>query len=163
MAKKEVVMSVKKSDLPKILTEYNELSKQIKVLDERKKALGDTLKNYAMNNGSKDDKGSYYCEESNFTFGAQCKKSVSLDEESAKKFIQKRGFEDCLKTIIKVDETALETHVANGDISPEELESFTNIKTTYAITVKVNEEMPEVQQTTVAASKKPVLKLPRKR
>ena len=163
MPKKNVVMTVKESDLSKMLIEYSELSKQIKLLDERKKSLGDTIKCYAMDNGSKDDKGSFYCEKDNFTFGAQCKKSVSLNEDKAMEFLESKGFTECIKMVAKVDEEALEKRCSTGDITPEELESITTSRVSYAVTVKSIGEMPEVQQTeVVAASRKPTRKLLRK-
>lgn len=162
MPKKSGVV-VDKSTVESFVAEYAQLSKQSKVIENRKKLLSEAIKAYAQTNGTKDDKGSCYCESDYFTFGAQCKKSISLDEEKAKDFIKAKGFDDCLKTVIKVDEDALERRVSTGDITQKELESITNSNITYAVTVKAKEtieEMPEVQQTeTVAASRrKPLLK-----
>lgn len=158
MPKKSNVV-VDKATIESFVAEYDELSKRSKVIDERKKVLSDAIKLYAQTNGSKDDNGSFYCENESFTFGSQCRKSVSLDEDKAVEFIQSKGYNDCLKTVIAVDETALEKRVSCGDITPDELETITKSRTTYAITVKKKEttaEMPEVQ---VAASvKKPALR-----
>lgn len=163
---KKTAITVDRATIESFVSEYNELSKKSKLIDERKKFLSDAIKNYAQSNGSKDDKGSFYCESPYFTFGAQCKKSVSLDEDKAMDFLESKGFTECIRTVPKVDEVALEKRVSQGDITQEEFESITKTKTTYAVTVKpieTAEEMPEVQQTQVAASKKKPTVLRRKK
>lgn len=156
MPVKKQKITVDTKTIGKYVQEYDELSKKIKLLDERKKSLGDIIKSFASENGTKDDKGSFYCSNDYFTFGSQCKKSVSLNEEKAKELIKSKGFDECLKTVITVDEEALEKRCSTGDITPKELENITNVKTTYAVTVKAKEDMPEVEQTeVVAASRKP--------
>lgn len=153
---KKPTMLVNEKNIGNLVSEYSELSGKIKMLDERKKTLGELIKNYAKENGSKDDKGSFYCTDDSFTYGAQCKKSVSLNEEKAKAFIQSKGFDECFKTVVVIDEEALDRRVSTGDITPEELESIVDVKSTYAVTVKAIADMPEVEQTeVVAASKKP--------
>lgn len=153
-AKKNIVVDSK--SIAKYVSEYSELSAKIKILDERRKSLGEIIKNFAKEKGTEDDKGSFYCDNENFVFGAQCKKSVSLNEDKAKKLLQSKGFDDCLKTVVTIDEKALESRCSSGDITPKELEGITNVKTTFAVTVKEKDEMPEVIQTeVVAASKKP--------
>lgn len=154
---KKTAITVDKATIESFVAEYNELSKKSKLIDDRKKYLSEAIKNYAQSNGTKDDKGSFYCTSNLFTYGAQCKKSVSLDEDKAKEFVKSKGFDDCLKTVITLDELAIEKRVSCGDITPAELEKITKTKTSYAVTVKpieTAEEMPEVQQTEVAASRK---------
>lgn len=60
-----------------------------------------------------------------------------------------------------VDESAVEVRVSKGDITPEDLEEITNVKTTYAVDVREKEEVVDIQKSTatiVAQKKKPVLK-----
>lgn len=158
MPKKSNVV-VDKATIESFVAEYDELSKRSKVIDERKKVLSEAIKLYAQTNGSKDDSGSFYCENESFTFGSQCRKSISLDEDKAMDFLESKGFTECIRTVPKVDEGALEKRVSCGDITPKEFESITKSKVTYAVSVKAKEtvdEMPEVQ---VAASvKKPALR-----
>lgn len=154
---------VDKSTVESFVAEYAQLSKQSKIIEDRKKVLSEAIKAYAQTNGTRDDKGSLYCESDYFTFGAQCKKSISLDEDKAMDFLESKGFTECIRTVPKVDEDALEKRVSCGDITPEEFESITKSKVTYAVSIKAKEtvdEMPEVQQReTVAASRrKPALK-----
>ena len=158
---KKPSITVDKDTIESFVAEYSELSKRSKIIDERKKFLGEAIKNYAQSNGTKDDKGSFYCENSFFTYGAQCKKSVSKKKKKAMDFLESKGFTECIRMVPKVDEDALERRLSTGDITQDEFESITKIKTTYAVTVKAVEnvnDMPEVQQTEVAASrKKPTL------
>lgn len=162
---KKSAITVDKDTIEGFVTEYSELSKRSKIIDERKKFLGEAIKNYVQSNGTKDDKGSFYCENNSFTYGAQCKKSISIDEDKAMDFLESKGFTECIRTVPKVDEDALEKRVSCGDITPEEFESITKSKVTYAVSVKAKEtidEMPEVQQTecvVAARRKKPSLTL----
>lgn len=60
-----------------------------------------------------------------------------------------------------VDESAVEVRVSKGDITPEDLEAITNVKTTYAVDVREKEEVVDIQKSTAtiaAQKKKPVLK-----
>lgn len=143
-----------------MVAEYEALRKKEKQIAERKKVLADAIKSYALANGVKDDNGSFYSENPNFTFGAQCKKSVKFDEDKASKFFQSKGFDECIKLVPTIDESAVDKRFSDGDITIEELEKITTTKSTYAVVVKPKEELVEVQQATAiaASKKKPVLK-----
>ena len=144
-----------------MVSEYQELKKREKVISERKKLLADSIKTYAEKNGTKDSSGSFYSESDKFVFGSQCRKSVSLDEAKAMKLFNSKGFDDCIELKPVINEKAVETRLAKGDITPEEIESVSNVKVTMAIDVREKEEVVEVQETTasIAAQKKPKLKL----
>lgn len=161
MAKKEVKQIVPdKKTILEMVSEYQELKKREKALSERKKLLSDSIKAYAEQNGTKDSNGSFYSESDKFIFGSQCRKSVSLDEVKAVKMFNAKGFDDCIELKPVINEKAVETRLANGDITPEEIESISNVKITMAIDVREKEEAVTIQQATatIAAQKKPKLK-----
>ena len=149
-----------KTLVEKMVSEYELLRNQEKQISERKKVLAKAIKLYAFANGTKDDSGSFYSDNDTFTYGAQCKKSVKFDVDKASKFLQSKGFEECIKLVPEIVETAVEKRVSEGDISVDELESITVTSTSFAVMVKSKDIIAEdVQQTAIAASrKKPVLK-----
>lgn len=163
MATKKKTTSVipDEKTISSMVSEYQELKKQEKLISERKKLIADTIKAYATEKGTKDSNGSYYSENDRFVFGSQCRKSMSFDENKAVLFFQSKGYEDCISLKPMVDESAVEVRVSKGDITPEDLEAITMVKTTYAVDVREKEEAVEIQKSTatiVAQKKKPVLK-----
>ena len=138
MATKKKTTSVipDEKTISSMVSEYQELKKQEKLISERKKLIADTIKAYATERGTKDSNGSYYSENDRFVFGSQCRKSVSFDENKAVLFFQSKGYEDCISLKPMVDESAVEVRVSKGDITPEDLEAITNVKTTYAVDVR---------------------------
>lgn len=144
-----------------IVEEYQALKAQEKVISERKKLLADAIKAYATQNGTKDSNGSFYSENESFIFGSQCKKSVSFDEPKALAFLQAEGYSECIDVKPVINEDKVEARVNCGDITPEQLESITKIKTTFAVDVRKKEEAVTIQQTTAtvaAQKKKPTLR-----
>ena len=136
--------------------EYNSLREQSKMIKSRMDTLAKEIKEYANQNGVKDDKGSFYCDNGAFMFGSQAKKSVSFKKDDAILFFKTRGLLDAVKITEVIDEDAVEKYINEGEITFEDLESITETKVSYAIDLKKKEEMPVVEQTTVmAASKKP--------
>lgn len=162
MANKKSSIIPDKSTVCSMVEEYQNLSKQEKLLSSRKKLLAESIKAYAMQNGTKDDKGSFYVENDNFIFGAQCRKSVSLDEVKALKFFEEKGIYDNvvdLKPVI--NENKVEEYLAIGDITVEDIMSISKEKVTMAIDVRVKDDIVTVQESTasIAAQKKrPLLK-----
>ena len=121
------------------------------------------IKEYASKNGAKDDKGSFYCDNGTFQFGQIAKKSVSFVFDKAIEFFKTRGLLNAIKTTEVIDEEAVERYINEGKITFDDLESITQTKVTYAIDLKKKEDMPVVEETTVAiaASKKPKLSVKR--
>lgn len=146
------------SELSKMAEEYLEISKQIKMLDNTKKTLSEKIKEATEALGVKDDKGSFYSDLDTVVTGKVAKKSVSLDEEKAKELFKKKGIFDDIVEIVEVEqinENALEEKINEGVITDEEFESICSVKTSYSVSVKEKEEMPEVEVTELkAASKK---------
>ena len=114
------------------------------------------IKEYASKNGVKDDKGSFYCDNGSFMFGQQAKKSVTFVIDKALEFFKTHGLTDAVKTVEAIDEEAVERYINEGKVTFDDLESITQTKVTYAIDLKKKEDMPVVEETTVAmaASKK---------
>ena len=151
------------NDINSKVEEYNALRDQAKVIKNRMDTLAKEIKEYASKNGVKDDKGSYYCENSSFMFGQQAKKSVSFIVDKAIEFFKSNGLYEAVKTVEVIDEEAVSRYVDDGRVTFDDLEAITQTKVSYAIDLKKKEGMPVVEETTVAmaASKKP--KLPLKR
>ena len=159
MPKKEKpVVIPDRSTVEKMVAEYAALRHEEKRIKDRKAFLSDAIKSYSLSNGVKDENGSFYSDCDNYTYGAQCKKSVKFDDEKAALFFQSTGLEDCVKLVPQIVESAVEKRFSDGDITAEELDSITKTSTSYAVTVKEKEVVPDVQQSYAVAKKKPVLK-----
>lgn len=159
MPKKEKpVVIPDRSTVEKMVAEYAALRHEEKRIKDRKAFLSDAIKSYSLSNGVKDENGSFYSDCDNYTYGAQCKKSVKFDDEKAALFFQSNGFEDCVKLVPHIVESAVEKRFSDGDITAEELDSITKTSTSYAVIVKEKEVVPDVQQSYAVAKKKPVLK-----
>lgn len=137
--------------------EYDGLREESKIIKKRTDDLAKEIKEYAENNGVKDDKGSFYCDLGGYLFGKQAKKSVSFKKDEAIEFFKTKKLFDAVKIIETIDEDAVEKYISEGNITFEDLESITETKVTYAIDLKKKEDMPEVEEVTLqmAASSKP--------
>ena len=133
--------------ISEVLTEYSEISKQVKFLTERKKELAESLKDLALKIGVKDDKGSFYVDDGNTTFGRVRRCSVSLNEDKALQFFKEKGL---LKDVVKsvIDEDKVDLLVSCGQITAEDVESISDIKETFSFWMgdkKEEPDMPEIQ------------------
>lgn len=139
--------------------EYYRLREESKTIKSRMDTLAKEIKEYASKNGVKDDKGSFYCDNGTFQFGQQAKKSVTFVLDKALDFFKSHGLVEAVKTTEVIDEEAVERYINEGKVTFDDLESITQTKVTYAIDLKKKEDMPVVEETTVAmaASKKPKL------
>lgn len=148
---------MEKSKIELIVREYVSCREQKKALEERMKTLSEEIKNYAMSNAKKNDKGSYYLQDDTYTYGMSNRKSVKLDTDKALDFVKKNGFNNAIIVREEIDEDVISALVASGDITPEELEALTTVKETMSVYVGKNEDvsaeiMPEVQQKEVKKS-----------
>ena len=136
--------------------EYDEINAQLKVLNDRKKFLSDLIKEGAEKYGVKDDKGSYYFESDEFILGKVAKKTVLLNQEKAKETLEAMGLGDTIDkvTTYVVNEDRLSQAVADKKITIKEVESFTDIKVDYSVSVKSKAKMPEVEKSTLMAARK---------
>ena len=130
--------------------QYLEISEQIKTLEARKKELAERIKDCATKYGVKDDKGSYYCETDTCVYGRVARKSVKIDQEKAQEVLKKIGREDLIDRVVSyvVNEDRLEEAIQKGDISIKTVEGFTDITTSYSVSVKKAEVAEEVVQST---------------
>lgn len=144
------------SDIGRYAEEYADISKQIKVLEDRKKLLAAKIKEGAVKFGTKDDKGSSYFEVNGFVTGNVSKVSMSLNQEKGVEFLEKRGLGDLVdeKVVKTINEERLEKAVGEKRLTLEEVDSFTDRKTSYQVSVKTVEEMPEVEQSDLALAAK---------
>ena len=153
LRKKPVVSELPLSGrkLSEVLAEYSDISEKIKFLDKRKKELAESLKELALKTGIKDDKGSFYVDEGDKTFGRVRKCSISINEDKAFKFFKNKGLlKDVTKSVIDLDK--IDLLVSCGEISEEDVESISDIKESFYVYIgdkKTEEptEMPEIQVT----------------
>lgn len=142
------LVNKKKSNLSELLKlgeMYNNLSKEIKILEEQKKHLASQIKESLKIIGVKDDSGSFYVEDDKFIIGSVAKKSMKIDNTKALEFIKQKNLFNLIETAEIVDEEGLLTAFDNGLITLDEIESFINTKINYSILVKEKEELPEVE------------------
>lgn len=150
-------------NIQEILDEYNNLGEKAKIIKERREELAAKIKQYALDNGVKNDKGSYYIDSENYVYGCQAKKGISLNREKAEKFFKAKKLWGRVVDIVEtINESKVETLVKDGEVSIAELELLTDTKITYAVDVKKKEKvetMPEVQEVKTKSSvRKPLSK-----
>ena len=143
-------------DIGKMGVEYAEISAQIKVLEERKKALAEKIKNGAEQFGVKDDKGSYYLESDTHIMGRIAKKSFKLDQTKAVETLESIGLGDVVDVVTTkvVNEDRLQRAVQEKRISLDTVQEFTNETVSYQVSVKEKEAMPEVEVSTAKVAKR---------
>lgn len=154
--KSKVSAVFSKNEVLAMAEEYNSISTQIKTLEAQKKALSEKIKRGAEMYGTKDDKGSYYLEDEHFICGKVAKKSFKINQEKAVAVLEEKGLNDVVDvvTVKTVNEDRLSSAVSVGRISLNDVEDFTDSNTSYSVSVKVKEEVPEVQQSNLQAAKK---------
>lgn len=148
------------------VTLYNNLRADKKVIEGKMKELADSIKTYASNNGSKDSKGSYYCENDKFTFGSVAKKTVSFNDKAIS-ILKKKGLHEAIVVTEMIDKDAVSKLVDNGELSYADMEEMTSVSVVYSVDIKVKEELPEVEvkkvNLPISASRKPKLSVKGKR
>lgn len=140
--------------------EYRELTERERLIKGRKKELADFIKTYAQKEGVQDDKGSYYCEDDNYTWGSQARKSVKLNFERARNyFISKGMWEDVVEYEEKINEEKVSELLNNEKMTLEDLEAMTDVKVTYAIDVREKEKAEDMPEVEVVSNKPKIRKI----
>ena len=154
--KSKVTSLFTKKDAEKMAEEYLEISKQIKMLESKKKELSDKLKQGAESYGVQDDKGSYYLEDSSFIIGKVAKRSVKVDKDKAVSLFKSKGLKNCFKRVVsyEVNDSEVEKAFDEGSLTKKDLDTFTSINVTYSVSVSEKSEMPEVEVSTAARKRK---------
>lgn len=148
---------ITRDDLGALAKEYAELNKQMKALDKRKKELADLIKSNTEKFGTKDDTGSYYFESDEYITGKCSAKSFKINQEKAKVKLVELGLWDKVKNVKvveTVDEGLLEHLVSTGEISLDTINSFTDVKETFRVSVTKKEELPEAEQGTLKVARR---------
>ncbi len=130
-----------------IVEELVKLLERKKDIEKREKQLKKDLEIILVHEGQKDSKGNTSMIVGNRLAQRQARKSVKIDKEKAEIFFKARNLWDKVSRIEEVlDEDAIEQLFIEGKISAEDLETITNVKTTYAIIIKdyKQEEMPTI-------------------
>lgn len=143
------------SNIIEQVAEYNMLRAKSKTIKSRMDELAKNIKAHLTKNVTPDSKGSYYAEDENFVYGNMAKKSMKLNEEKAKVFLQERNLlEQASEVKIVIKEDKLEQLIANGDITLEEFETLVDTKVTYSIDIKEKQKEEEPVEVEVASSTK---------
>ena len=143
-------------DIAKMGAEYADISAQIKVLEEKKKALADKIKSGAEQFGVKDDKGSFYLESDSHIMGKVAKKTFRIDQEKAVETLESMGLGDVVDVVTSkvINEDRLQRAVQEKRLSLDTVKDFTNETVSYSVLVKEKEAMPEVEVTTSKVAKR---------
>lgn len=153
LSKKSKVASissaVSKEQIESYVEEYSRLSEEAKTIDKRRKELAGFIKDYAEKHGTKDDKGSFYCENENFIYGRQAKTSI-VPRENICATLKTMGFSDCVKVVETPDKEKIDKYYDEGALTDANIKELFEVKqNTPSVYVKQKEEMPEVEQTSV--------------
>lgn len=140
------------SEIEGFAREYYDLSAKIKELSARKTHLASLLKDYAEDLGVEDDKGSKYLDTPEYVVGKVAKRSVSILQDEGVNFFKNSNLQECISTKVveTVNEAEVEKLISEGTLEPEVINEFTDVKTTYQISLVKKEEMPEVEVATAA-------------
>ena len=140
------------SEIEGFAREYYDLSAKIKELSARKTHLASLLKDYAGDLGVEDDKGSKYLDMPEYVVGKVAKRSVSILQDEGVAFFKKKNLPECISTKVveTVNESEVEKMISEGTLEPEVINEFTDVNTTYQISLVKKEEMPEVEVATAA-------------
>lgn len=154
--KAKVTSMFSKEDAQIMAEEYNDLSIKIKELETRKKKLADSLKKCAETIGVVDDKGSSYIDCDTYVVGRVARKSVKIDQKKGVDLLREKGLDYCIKeeTVYTVIESEVEKAVADEELTEDEVREFTSVSTSYSVSVKEKEDIPEVEVGAVARKKK---------
>ena len=154
--KSKITSMFSTTDVQKLAEEYDNISKQMKELEAKKKELSDKLKNCAESMGVVDDKGSSYIDGDSYVIGRVAKRTVKINQEEGVAMLRNKGLLNCIteKTTYTVNEAEVEKAVAEEILTEEDVRSFTTINTSYSVSVKAKEDMPEVEVSAVARKKK---------
>lgn len=137
------------------VSEYNMLRAKSKTIKSRMDELAKNIKAHLTKNVTPDSKGSYYAEDDNFVYGNMAKKTIKLNEERAKVFLQERNLlEKASDVKIVINEDKLEQLLANKEITMEELQTLVDTKVTYSIDIKEKQKEEEPVEVEVASSTK---------
>lgn len=143
------------SNIMEQVSEYNMLRAKSKTIKSRMDELAKNIKAHLTKNVTPDSKGSYYAEDDNFVYGNMAKKSMKLNEERAKVFLQERNLlEQVSEVKIVINEDKLGQLIDNGDITIKEFEALVDTKVTYSIDIKEKQKEEEPVEVEVASSTK---------
>lgn len=139
---------ISESMVDNLVQEYSVLSSQIKKLEERKKYLAGVIKTYALQHGTKDDKGSYYCENTSFVYGLVAKYKT-IPRENIISILKEIGREDCIDTVEIVNMKKIDDYHNEGILSDDNIMNLFEVKEiTPSVSVIEKKELTTVEKTT---------------
>lgn len=133
-------------DIKEAMQQYNEIRRQEKIIADRKKELSKFLKEYAVNHGTKDAKGSSYYSDENYVVGNVVSTKIKFNQDKARAYMEEH-FADYLGEVVRtveyIDEDKLADLVAKEVMTLEDLEQMSDITTSYRVDLK---EIPKEEE-----------------
>ena len=118
-----------------------------KLIEAREKELANELKELLPLVAQKDNKGSYKLVVGDKVAQKQARKSVSLNKKKAEEFFTELGLWEQVTDVTRViNENYVEQALLNDEITEEQLESITDVKTTYSLVLADYKPEEEVQE-----------------
>lgn len=132
-----------------VVHELTALKDRKKDIEKREKELKEQLGEILEGEGIKDSKGSFKLVVGDKLAQKQARKSVKLNRDRAEEFFKSIGiWEEVVEIKEEINEDNVEQALLADKFTMDELETITDVKTTYAIVIAdykpEEEEMPEV-------------------
>ena len=126
---------------------------------DKKKELSKFLKEYAVNHGTKDAKGSSYYSDEDYVIGNVVSTKIKFNQDKARAYMEE-NFADYLQEVVRtveyIDEDKLADLVAKEVMTLEDLEQMSDITTSYRVDLK--EVKKEEDETPADVTCKPKVK-----
>lgn len=136
-----------KINIIEVVNQYEEVKKQEKLIAEKKKELSTVLKNYAIENGQQDSKGSSYAKVDGNIVGNVVSKKITFNPEKAIAYMTEHKPElvsEVMETVQIVSEAKIETLVSKGELSVDDVAEMVDTKLTPRL--NVSKEVEETEQ-----------------
>ena len=139
-------------DIKEAMRQYNEIRRQEKIVADKKKELSKFLKEYAVNHGTKDAKGSSYYSDEDYVIGNVVSTKIKFNQDKARAYMEE-NFADYLQEVVRtveyIDEDKLADLVAKEVMTLEDLEQMSDITTSYRVDLREVPKEEEEDRSTV--------------
>ena len=126
-------------NIKEAMQQYNEIRRQEKLLAEKKKELAKFLKEYAVEHGTKDAKGSSYFTDENYVVGNVVSTKIKFNQDKARAYMEEYYadyIQEVTRTVEYIDEDKLADLVAKEVLTLNDLEQMSDISTSYRVDLK---------------------------
>lgn len=153
------MIDVKNVNIVEVVTQYDSIKEQEKLIKSRKEELSKILKQYAIDNGQQDSKGSSYVKVDGNIVGNVVSKKITFNQEKALAYITENKPElvsDIMETVQIVSEAKIEALVGNGLLTVDDVEHMVDTKLMPRLNVQ--KEQPEEEEVMPEVKVKPRVK-----